>query len=194
MPAGTVADTDVEVALLASAMRSVAEDLTNKALEAEGELADILFAQAAMAGDPELENMSTAAVRDKQVPAARAVLDSCESYASILAASDSEYLAARAQDVRDVGARIARRLLGVNDPDLGSLPEAVIVAAVDLAPADMAGARTDLMLGIATEQGSRTSHTAIVARALGVPAVVGAAGLLEALAGARDRRGRRRRR
>jgi phosphotransferase system enzyme I (PtsI) len=184
VPAGTVADTDVEVALLASAMRAVADDLTNKALDAEGELADILFAQAAMAGDPELEAMSTAAVRDKKVPAARAVLDSCESYASILAASDSEYLAARAQDVRDVGARIARRLLGVHDPDLGSLPEAVIVAAVDLAPADMAGARTDLMLAIATEQGSRTSHTAIVARALGVPAVVGATGLLDALAGA----------
>jgi phosphotransferase system enzyme I (PtsI) len=184
VPTGTVVDTDVEAALLASAMRAVADDLTNKALEAEGELADILFAQAAMAGDPELDNMATAAVRDKKVPAAKAVVDSCESYASILAASDSEYLAARAQDVRDVGARIARRLLGINDPDLGALAEPVIIAAVDLAPADLAGARTDLMLAIATEMGSRTSHTAIVARALGVPAVVGATGLLEALTGA----------
>ena len=72
----------------------------------------------------------------------------------------------------------------MNDPDLGALAEPVIVAAVDLMPADLAGARTDLMLGIASEQGSRTSHTAIVARALGVPAVVGAAGLLDAIAGA----------
>ncbi|MGH9117964.1 MAG: putative PEP-binding protein, partial [Acidimicrobiales bacterium] len=61
---------------------------------------------------------------------------------------------------------------------LGIWPE------TDLAPAELAEARTDLMVGIATEQGSRTSHTAIVARALGVPAVVGAAGLLDAIAGA----------
>ena len=184
IPSGEIVDPDVEVALLTSAMQSASEDLMNKGLEAEGELADILMAQSAMAGDPELQNMATGTIRDRKAPAVRAVLDACESYASILAASDSEYLAARAQDVRDVGARIARRLLGVNDPDLGSLPHPVIVAAVDLAPADLAGARTDLMLGIATEQGSRTSHTAIVARALGVPAVVGAPGLLDAVAGA----------
>jgi phosphotransferase system enzyme I (PtsI) len=184
VPTGAVVDTDVEVARLESAMRTVADDLTGKALEAEGELADILLAQSAMAGDPELAGMATAAVRSQKVSAVKAVLDSCESYATILEASDSEYLAARAQDVRDVGARIARRLLGVHDPDLGALTEPVVLVAADLAPADLAGARTDLMLAIATEQGSRTSHTAIVARALGVPAVVGATGLLDAIAGA----------
>jgi phosphotransferase system enzyme I (PtsI) len=184
VPTGPVVDTDAEAARLETAMREVADGLTAKGLEAEGELGEILLAQSAMAGDPELAAMATAAVRDRKTPAMTAVLDSCESYAAILEASDSEYLAARAQDVRDVGARIARRLLGVHDPDLGALTEPVILAAADLAPADLAGARTDLMLAIATEQGSRTSHTAIVARALGVPAVVGAAGLLDAIAGA----------
>ncbi|MGH9243153.1 MAG: phosphoenolpyruvate--protein phosphotransferase [Acidimicrobiales bacterium] len=182
VPSGLVDDPDAEAQRLAAALEAVSTELGARAAEVGGELGEILDAQAAMAADPELAELAGRAVRDDLVTAARAVIDACEAYATMLADSDNEYLAARAQDVRDVGSRVARRLLGLADPDLASLAHPVIVVADDLAPADLAAARTDRLLALATEQGSRTSHTAIVARALGIPAVVGAAGLLAVVA------------
>ena len=90
---------------------------------------------------------------------------------------------ARAADVLDVTDRIARRLAGLPD-DEELLPEPAIVVADDLAPSLTATLPRERLLGIALEQGSATAHAAILARAYGIPAVVGARGLLDALRGA----------
>jgi phosphotransferase system enzyme I (PtsI) len=83
------------------------------------------------------------------------------------------YFRERAKDIRDVGDRVVRALLGMPKADLRALPYPAIVVARDLAPADTASVDRENVLGFVTEQGSTTSHTAILAQALGLPAVVG---------------------
>ncbi|MGI8574391.1 MAG: phosphoenolpyruvate--protein phosphotransferase [Egibacteraceae bacterium] len=180
LPSDKVDDADAEASRLEGAMQEVADDLNQRAEDAGGEAEDILSAQAMMAQDPDLEEKALTAVRDEGKPAARAVVEAGETYAKMLENSDNEYMAARAGDVRDVCARIARRLLGVPEPDLGALDEPVVVVARDLMPADTAVLDPEFVQGIVTAEGSRTSHTAILARALGVPAVVAVDGLLDA--------------
>jgi phosphoenolpyruvate-protein phosphotransferase (PTS system enzyme I) len=181
VPAGPVADRDLEVERLRKALESVGADLEHLAAASEGELAEILEAQAQMAVDPELANAAAQAVADRGVPAVRAVIEAGETYAVALEASESEYMAARATDVRDVCMRVARLLAGVAGSDLSVLREPVVIAAGDLAPADMIGLDPAVVRGLATQEGSRTSHASIVARALGIPAVVAVPDLLEAL-------------
>lgn len=178
VPSESVADVDSAVDEAAAALESTAADLHERAAAADGEAAQILEAQATMAQDPELVDGVVAAVRGGSHPA-RAVIDVGEEHAAALAAMDNEYLAARAADVRDVCARVARRLMGVADPDLGAITQPSIVVARDLSPAETATVDPAKVLAIVTEQGSRTSHTAILARGLGVPAVVAVAGVLE---------------
>jgi phosphotransferase system enzyme I (PtsI) len=83
------------------------------------------------------------------------------------------YFRERAKDIRDIGDRVVRALLGMPKADLRALPYPAIVVARDLAPADTASVDRENVLGFVTEQGSTTSHTAILAQALGLPAVVG---------------------
>lgn len=181
-PEAPIDDPQAEAGRLVDALSDVAEDLRRRADEAGGEAGEILHAQAEMAADPELRGAATTLVREQRQHPARAVLEAGEPYADALAASGNDYLAARAADVRDVCRRAARRLLCVPDPDLASLDRPAIVVADDLSPADTARLDPHLVRGVATAQGSRTSHTAILARSLGVPAVVAVPGLLAAVA------------
>lgn len=138
------------------------------------EEAAILEAQALMATDEELLGAARSRMAAGDAPAA-AVTAAAEAVASELAALDDEILAARAADVRDVAARIVRHLLGAAPP---RLDRPSIVVAVDLAPSVAVELDPDLLAGIALEGGSRTSHAAILARALGIPAVVGVPDLM----------------
>jgi phosphotransferase system enzyme I (PtsI) len=180
LPTGTVADPAVEASALEAALEAIAGELDARAAEASGPLAEVLAAQALMARDPDLAAGAREMVA-AGTPGARAVVDAGERYAAVLAASESEYLAARAEDVRDVVRRTARALIGAADDGLPALAEPAVVVARDIAPADVAELDLSLVRGIVTEEGSRTSHTTIVARALGVPAVVGVPGLLSAV-------------
>ncbi len=109
---------------------------------------------------------------------AAAIVDAAAEAALAVASLDDELLAARAADVRDVGARIARILRG----DVLVLPESPVVAvADDLPPSVTAEIPAAFLRGIALAGGSRTAHAVILARSLGIPCVVGCAGLLEAL-------------
>ncbi len=146
------------------------------------EEAEIFDAQAMMAQDPELLD-AAAALEAQGTAADAAVLAAGDQAASVLAAIDDELLAARAADVRDVAARIARIMRGEAPPRLDTRSIAV---AVDLPPSVTAELDPALLAGIALEAGSRTAHAAILARALEIPAVVGAAGLLAAVDGARE--------
>jgi phosphotransferase system enzyme I (PtsI) len=94
-------------------------------------------------------------------------------YAEALSRVEDDYLRERAADVKDVARRILRNLAGRKVSSLADLTEECIVVSNDLSPSDTAMMRRDTVVGFATDLGSRTSHTAIMARALEIPAVVG---------------------
>ena len=96
-----------------------------------------------------------------------------ERYAEALLALEDDYLRERAADVRDVTRRILRNLSGRSTSLLSRLDQPYVIVANDLAPSDTAVLNRDRVMGFATDLGSPTSHTAIMARALGIPAVVG---------------------
>lgn len=96
-----------------------------------------------------------------------------ERYAEALSRLEDDYLRERAADVRDVTRRILRNLSGRSPSSLADLKEPRIVVAADLAPSETASMNKETVIGFATDMGSPTSHTAIMARALGIPAVVG---------------------
>lgn len=181
LPSKPVEDRDQEISSLGKALEASAQQLEQRASESSGELAEVLEAQAMMARDPELFEAARKSIQDDGTPAATAIIDAGETFAEALAASDSEYMAARATDVRDVAKLIARRLLGVPEVDLARLRRASVIVARDISPADVARLDFEVVRGFATEEGSRTSHTAIVARSFGVPAVVAATGVVAAV-------------
>ena len=94
-------------------------------------------------------------------------------YSEVLSRIDDEYLRERAKDITDLGRRVLRNLIGQQKGTLSQLEEDVIVVAYDLSPSDTALMHKERVIGFATDIGSRTSHTAIMARALEIPAVVG---------------------
>jgi phosphotransferase system enzyme I (PtsI) len=96
-----------------------------------------------------------------------------EKYASVLAAVEDDYLRERVADIKDVARRVMRNLVGEKESSLGDLKQKHIVIAPDLAPSETASMRKDMVLGFATDLGSPTSHTAVMARALEIPAIVG---------------------
>ena len=166
------------------AIREVKLALATKAsgLEASGAVAEagILQAQALMLDDPALLDGASSLIRTGR-PADAAVGETMAPFAAMLRASDDEVFKARAADVEDVVEQVRRALHGVSDmPPPPAKPS--IVVARDLAPSQTAGLDRTLVVGFATEQGTATAHTAILARALGLPAVVGIAGLVDAIA------------
>jgi len=136
--------------------------------------ADIFNAQKLMLDDPELLNTVKSKVEGDLINIESALNETAESYAQQLEAIQDEYLSARALDIRDVTSRCLRNLLGLTDsPATGLLTPSIIVAQ-DLTPSDTVLLNKDFVLGFCTAEGGSTSHTAILARGLGIPAVVGA--------------------
>ncbi|MFD9498238.1 phosphoenolpyruvate--protein phosphotransferase [Streptomyces sp. NPDC060035] len=152
------------------AVEAVAADLIARGNLAGGEAQHVLEAQAMMAQDPEL-----IADVDRRIAvgstAERGIYDAFAAYRALLA-NAGEYLAGRVADLDDVRNRIVARLLGVPMPGVPDSDEPYVLIARDLAPADTALLDPTLVLGFVTEEGGPTSHSAILARALGVPAVV----------------------
>ena len=163
-----------EQARARQAVEAVAADLQARGNLAGGEAQAVLEAQALMALDPEL--MSDVERRVTVGSSAeRAVYDAFASYRALLA-NAGDYLAGRVADLDDVRNRIVARLMGVPMPGVPDSDEPYVLIARDLAPADTALLDPTLVLGFVTEEGGPTSHSAILARALGVPAVVAMAG------------------
>jgi phosphoenolpyruvate-protein phosphotransferase/dihydroxyacetone kinase phosphotransfer subunit len=142
--------------------------------------ADIFDAQALIASDPELLDAAVTRADAGELPEA-AVEGAAEDASAVLAALPDELLAARAADVRDVGARIVRIITG-RDVALPVVPS--IAVADDLPPSIAAEIPPGLLLGVALEGGSATAHAVILARGMGIPAIVAAKGLGNAAAGA----------
>ncbi|MCC9310207.1 phosphoenolpyruvate--protein phosphotransferase [Kitasatospora sp. RB6PN24] len=166
-----------EQARAQQAVDAVAADLIARGNLAGGEAQAVLEAQALMAQDPELaaDVARRIAVGSS---AERAVYDAFAAYRALLA-SAGEYLAGRVADLDDVRNRIVARLMGVPMPGVPDSDEPYVLLARDLAPADTALLDPALVLGFVTEEGGPTSHSAILARAMGVPAVVALPGATE---------------
>jgi phosphotransferase system enzyme I (PtsI) len=94
-------------------------------------------------------------------------------YIKVFSEMDDEYLKERISDINDVGRRILKNLIGAKEDVLSNLKEKVIVIAYDLSPSDTATMHKKNVKGFATDIGGRTSHTAIMAKSLEIPAVVG---------------------
>lgn len=177
-------DAAAERAAALAALEAVAADL-----EARGERAaaagntdgrDVLNAQALMARDPGLAD-GVGAKAGEGVAAARAVFEAFGVYREMLAGA-GEYLAARVADLDDIRDRAVARLLGLPVPGVPESDEPFVLVARDLAPADTAVLDPAQVVAFVTEEGGPTSHTAIIARTMGVPAVValpGAASLAD---------------
>ncbi|HEV8224282.1 MAG TPA: phosphoenolpyruvate--protein phosphotransferase [Rubrobacteraceae bacterium] len=134
--------------------------------------AGIFEAHVEMAEDPEFQSDVEDHVRDLTSPEA-AVISVGEEYASMFAGMEDEYMAARADDVRDVASQIAAELMGGGATGLESFAEPSVILAVNLAPSDTARIPKGMGLGFLISEGSKTSHVSIMARSMGIPAVVG---------------------
>lgn len=148
----------------------VADTLDQKALSADPTARDILKATAMIARDRSLHREVTKRLNAGKGPAG-AVAEAIEVFAAQFEALGG-YFAERVTDLRDVGARAIAEVLGEPAPGLPTLTEPSIVAAEDLAPAETATLDRSLVLGIVTRAGGLTSHTAILAAQMGIPAVV----------------------
>lgn len=123
--------------------------------------------------DEELEEEILGYIADNLVTADVATSKVIDMQASMLAEIDDEYLKERAGDIRDIGNRLLRNILGMHIIDLGDIQEEVILVAYDLTPSETAQLNLDKVLGFITDIGGRTSHTSIMARSLELPAIVG---------------------
>lgn len=123
--------------------------------------------------DEELEQEIIALIKDEHASADAAAYSVIEGQAKALEELDDEYLKERAADVRDIGKRLLKNILGLTIVDLSAIPDEVILVATDLTPSETAQLNLDKVLGFITDLGGRTSHTSIMARSLELPAIVG---------------------
>ncbi|MEZ0069411.1 phosphotransferase system enzyme I (PtsI) [Streptacidiphilus sp. MAP12-20] len=170
--ARAVADAPAEARALREALAAVAAELSEHAAAADGTAADVLSAQAMMAADPALADMAAALISDNALDAPHAVDRALADFRSGLLAAGG-YFAERAADLDDVRDRALCRLLGRPRPGLPDPGHPYVLVAEELAPADTARLDPAQVLALVTERGGPTGHTAILAKALGLPAVVG---------------------
>ena len=172
LPAGSSPEAEAE--RLAAAAQAVAAQLKERAAQATGDAQAVLKATALMASDRTLLKSATKLVASGTC-AESAIWEAADAVATQLSALGG-YMAERAGDVLDVRARIVAQLRGVPAPGIPDSDEPFILAAVDLAPADTATLDPAMVLALVTSDGGPQSHTAIIARSLGLPAVVAAPG------------------
>lgn len=123
--------------------------------------------------DPEMIDATTDLIKNQKFKATYALDQVAKQFISIFHSMDNEYMKERAIDVKDVTDRILRIMLGIKVYDLSSLKDDVILVAKDITPSEMATLKREHVLGLITEIGGKTSHTAIMARTLEIPAIVG---------------------
>ncbi|WP_213989880.1 phosphoenolpyruvate-protein phosphotransferase PtsI [Sodalis sp. dw_96] len=150
------------------------EAIKTKAGETFGEEKEAIFeGHIMLLEDEELEQDIIALIKDELATADAAAYNVIETQAKALEELDDEYLKERATDVRDIGKRLLRNILGMPIIDLSSIGEEVVLVATDLTPSETAQLNLDKVLGFVTDLGGRTSHTSIMARSLELPAIVG---------------------
>lgn len=153
----------------------------SQALEknASAKEAEILFGHIMLMSDPMLVDEIVNRIKGESVCAEYAIDEVCNQYAAVFASMDDELMQQRATDMLDIKTRLIKKILGIENTDLSKLPYGSIIVAKDLTPSMTAGLNPDNVFGIVTQFGGKTSHSAILARALEIPAVVGLSNLPE---------------
>ncbi|MFV0246403.1 MAG: phosphoenolpyruvate--protein phosphotransferase [Mycoplasmatales bacterium] len=146
--------------------------------EAEGE---VFEAHKMILQDPELLDQIKAKIENDNIDCASATLEVTDLFIEQFNAIEDEYFKARAADVKDVRVRLLANILGRTIPDLNTINEKVIIIAEDLTPSETSQLNKEFTLGFITNIGGRTSHSAIMARTLEIPAIVGTGNILESV-------------
>ena len=155
--------------------QALAADMAERIGEKE---AEILNGHLMLLQDPMMTMEIEGKIDSEKLCSEAAIEDVCTVYADMFASMDDELMQQRAADMRDIKTRMQKVLLGVKSVDVSALPKGSVLVAEDLTPSVTAGINPENVTGIVTELGGRTSHSAILARALEIPAVVAAAGIL----------------
>ncbi|MBO4996603.1 MAG: phosphoenolpyruvate--protein phosphotransferase [Lachnospira sp.] len=171
-----IEDTDAEIARLADAIvksQKQLQDLYEKAVKEVGEASAAIFEVHQMMMEDEdyieaIHNM----IRSESINAEFAVATTGDNFSEMFAAMDDDYMKARSADVKDISNRIVRNLLG-KEADDNNQSEPVIIVADDLSPSETVQMDKDKILAFATVHGSTNSHTAILARMMNIPALIG---------------------
>ena len=174
----SISDADAEISRLKDAISTSDDELTkirDTAKESLGEEeAQVFDAHKMILADPEFTGAVEQEVKDKSVNAEQALHDVSENFIAIFEGmTDNPYMQERAADVRDVTKRVMAHLLGVALPNPALIDHEVVIVAHDLTPSDTAQLNKKYVKGFVTDIGGRTAHSAIMARSLELPAVVG---------------------
>lgn len=150
------------------------EAIKQKAAETLGPEKEAIFeGHIMLLEDEEFEQEIISLIKDEHASADAAAFSVIETQAKALEELDDEYLKERAADMRDIGKRLLKNILGMHIVDLGDIQDEVILIAKDLTPSETAQLNLNKVLGFITDIGGRTSHTSIMARSLELPAIVG---------------------
>lgn len=178
----TIADAEAEKARFKKAVeksiedtKALADDMAQRIGEKE---AEILNGHLMLLQDPMMTMEIEGKIDGEKLCSEAAVEDVCTMYADMFASMDDELMQQRAADMRDIKTRMQKVLLGVQSVDVSLLPAGSVLVSEDLTPSVTAGINPANVTGIVTELGGRTSHSAILSRALEIPAVVAASGIL----------------
>ena len=182
----TITDVDAEKARFQRAVNqameetdALAKDLATRVGEKE---AEILNGHLLLLSDPMLVGEIENSISGEMVNSEFAIETVCNTYADMFASMGDELMQQRATDMRDIKTRMQKILLGVSSVDIGALPAGSVIVARDLTPSMTAGINPQNVTGIVTELGGKTSHSAILARALEIPAVVAVDGFMSRIA------------
>lgn len=141
--------------------------------------AQIFKAHLMILKDPELLNKVIKNIEDEKVNSEYALKKVIDEFVKLFENMDNEYFRERALDIKDIGRRITKHLLNLETKNLSDLEKGTIVVAKDLTPSDTAGLIKENIEGIITEEGGKTSHSAIIANTLGIPAVMGVKNIIK---------------
>ena len=175
----TIDDPTAEYERVEKAFSASIADLATIKQNAKSRLSDeeleVFDAHIAILSDPEMKSQIKDEIESQHVSAEEAMTDVTTNFANVLAAmTDNKYMQERAADVKDVAKRALSHLLGKQLPDIASISEPVVIIAKEITPSDTSQMDAKFVKGLATDLGGRTSHAAIMARTLRIPAVVGA--------------------
>ncbi len=173
-----------EIARFERSVQESIKDIETIKEKARGRLSEeelaIFDAHLMVANDPEFTDQVKMTIEDEKCDAAYAVETIGNNFIAMFEGLDDPYFKERAADIKDVTYRIKCHLLGVTLPDLSLINEEVVIVAEDLTPSDTAQLDKKYAKGFVTEVGGRTSHSAIMARSLEIPAIVGCTGVMNA--------------
>ena len=178
-----VPETDSEIARLQEAIEKFVE-ITNKMADKMDETvgkkdADILRGHIQMLQDPMIEEQISSLIIAEKITAEMAVDQVLEQTAEMFSQIPDELLQQRATDFRDIKARMIKLLMGIEDVDISQVLAGTVLVAKDLTPSMTAGIKPENIEGILTEMGGKTSHSAILARAMEIPAVLSIEGICD---------------